>query len=184
MARIIVTAGHGGGDPGAIGVNGLREADLAVSVRNAVVMDLDAVFAHKAETDGWKTENRALREVLRMFRGGEVAVEIHFNAGPPTATGVEALATPDNKAFAQRLAKSVSVATGLKLRGEDGWKNDTSGQHPRLAFCRAGGVILEVGFITNAQDVAAIQGSSSQMALNIAAAINAEADIIDIIDMR
>jgi len=45
-------------------------------------------------------------------------------------------------------------AAGWKLRGEDGYKPDNAGQHSRLAYAQAGGIIFEPFFISNDGDLA------------------------------
>src|SRR5207253_399076 len=90
---------------------------------------------------------------ISLAKTAHVSVEFHWNAGPLTATGVEVLCKPVHKALAQDLATAISHATGIILRGEGGWKADNSGQHHRLGFCEAGGLIVEVCFISNATDM-------------------------------
>jgi N-acetylmuramoyl-L-alanine amidase len=50
------------------------------------------------------------------------------------------------------LCKAVADALRITNRGA---KPENSGQHTRLAFVRAGGIILELLFITNAGDLEA-----------------------------
>lgn len=38
---------------------------------------------------------------------------------------------------------------GNPLRGDKGWKAENSGQHSRLAYVSNGGIILELFFISN-----------------------------------
>ena len=61
---------------------------------------------------------------------------------------------PKNKAACQRLCRAVEQVTGWKLRGEDGYKPDNAGQHSRLAYAQAGGIIFEPFFISNDADLA------------------------------
>lgn len=159
MKSILVSAGHGGFDPGAC-ANGYREADLALRLRDAIAAKLK-VKGVSILTDGAALTNLPLSAALKLVKAGQVAVEIHFNAAAPAATGVEVLAKVSDKAFAQKLAGAVASATGLKLRGESGWKTTDSGQHHRLAFCDAGGLILEVCFITNLDDMRAFRENES-----------------------
>lgn len=154
---LILTAGHGGGDNGAVSPDGQWiEAREALKLRDAITLRLRAQGV-PIITDGNPGENKPLRDALTLLRRPNLlAVEIHFNAGPPTATGVEVLALETLKAPAQAIARATATALGLKLRGGDGgWKPDTAGQHHRLAFCRAGGMILEVCFLSNPADMAA-----------------------------
>ncbi len=38
---------------------------------------------------------------------------------------------------------------GIPVRGDNGWKPESSGQHSRLAYVSNGGIILELFFISN-----------------------------------
>jgi len=156
MSKLIfISSGHGGRDCGAVSKDGkLKEAELALRLRDAVASNLKSKGCDVV-TDGGTGENQSLPEALKKFHlKPVVAVEFHFNAGPVNkATGVEALSLPAYKPLAQALAQATSNETGLFARGDRGWKPDTAGQHHRLAFCRAGGVILEICFISNNQDL-------------------------------
>ncbi|HEV2707056.1 MAG TPA: N-acetylmuramoyl-L-alanine amidase [Pyrinomonadaceae bacterium] len=169
MKAILVSAGHGAGDPGAVSPNGkLKEADLALVMRDTVASMLRARGCRVVE-DGEDGQNLPLTYALTIARQTPgPKVEFHFNAGPPTATGVEALSLPQHKPFAQALAKTVSAATGLVARGANGWKDQSSGQHHRLAFCQAGGVILELAFISNDGDMNRFLANEERVAIGIA----------------
>lgn len=157
MKHFYVGAGHGASDPGAVG-NGLREADVAVSVRDAVAKVIEARLGVEAKivVDGGPGRNLPLVEAIKLAKVvAGPRIELHCNAGPVTATGVECLSMPEHKALAQKLAQAIGTALGLVLRGDKGWKSDSSGQHHRLGFCReGGGVIVEMFFISSPKDVA------------------------------
>jgi len=147
---IFISAGHGGTDPGAV-ANGRREADIAVEFRNMVAFYLrrDGVLF---DADGEGSENLPLSKAAAMARSHHVAVEFHCNAAGPTATGVETLSKPASQALGAKLCEAVAGQLGIRNRGA---KLDNAGQHSRLAFAEAGGVILELLFITNPADLAA-----------------------------
>ena len=154
MSKIIVlTAGHSNTDPGA--VNGSdREADIAQDIRNIVASILRDDYGLTVRTDGEGKGNMPLREAVKLIRGSDVAVEFHPNAAAnKAATGVEALSTPKNKRWCQVLSRAVADATGWKLRGEGGFKPDNAGQHSRLAYAQAGGIVFEPFFISNDADL-------------------------------
>lgn len=154
MSKIIVlTAGHSNTDPGA--VNGSdREADIAQDIRNIVASILRDDYGLTVRTDGEGKGNLPLREAVKLIRGSDVAVEFHTNAAASkAATGVEALSTPKNKRWCQVLSRAVADATGWKLRGEGGFKPDNAGQHSRLAYAQAGGIVFEPFFISNDADL-------------------------------
>ena len=148
MSKIIVlTAGHSNTDPGA--VNGSdREADIAQDIRNIVASILRDDYGLTVRTDGEGKGNLPLREAVKLIRGSDVAVEFHTNAAASkAATGVEALSTPKNKRWCQVLSRAVADATGWKLRGDGGFKSDNAGQHSRLAYALAGGIVFEQFFM-------------------------------------
>lgn len=146
---VTLTAGHSNTDPGA--VNGSdREADLAQDMRNIVASILRNDYGLTVKTDGEGKGNLPLREAVKLIRGSDVAIEFHTNASAnKLATGIEALSTVKNKRWCQVLSRAVADATGWKLRGEGGFKPDNAGQHSRLAYAQAGGIVFEPFFISN-----------------------------------
>lgn len=150
MKSIFLSAGHSNTDPGAV-ANGRREADIAVEFRNIV-----SWYLHRAgvphELDGNGTENLPLREAVKKARKHPIGLEIHCNASAPQATGVETLSADKDFRLATDICRAVSGALGIRNRGA---KPENAGQHHRLAFVQAGGIILELFFITNPADLAA-----------------------------
>lgn len=147
---ILLSAGHSNVDAGAV-AQGRREADIAVEFRNMVSFYLlrDGV---PHDTDGKQTDNYPLREAAKLARLHDIAVEFHCNAGPASATGAEALSAHDDVPLAARLSRAVAGALGIKDRGA---KPEGAGQHDRLAFVQAGGIIVEMFFLTSRTDLKA-----------------------------
>ncbi|MBM7063958.1 N-acetylmuramoyl-L-alanine amidase [Neisseria elongata] len=150
---ITITAGHSNTDPGA--VNGSdREADIAQDMRNIVASILRTDYGLEVKTDGEGKGNMPLREAVKLIKGSRLAIEFHTNASAnKSATGTEALSTPKNKRWCQVLSRAVADVTGWKLRGEGGFKPDNAGQHSRLAYAQAGGIVFEPFFISNDADL-------------------------------
>jgi N-acetylmuramoyl-L-alanine amidase len=166
---ILVSAGHSTvppRDPGAVG-NGHTESYLALELRD-LVADLLREKGCKVIEDGEDGQSQPLKKAIDLAKKADVAVEFHWNAGPPSATGIEVLAKPKHKDLAQALAESIHAATGLVLRGERGWKSDSSGQHHRLGFCEAGGLIVEVCFISSRVDMDRYTNTKGHVANNLA----------------
>ena len=144
---IVITAGHSNVDPGAVS-NGFKEADFAADMRNYVAYYLRN-WGFKVTTDGEGRTNAPLRQAIQLARGADVSVEFHLNASSTyTAYGVECLSQTKDKALSQKLAQAVADVTGTKLRGDMGWQPENAGQHSRLGFVRAGGIIVELEFVT------------------------------------
>ncbi len=150
LDSVFVSAGHSNADPGAC-ANGRREADITVEFRNMVAFYLQLEGIPHG-LDGKGTENLPLPRAAAMAREYDIAVEFHCNASSGMASGTEALSDTGDSALAGELCQAVADALKIKNRGA---KPENSGQHTRLAFVRAGGIILELLFITNAGDLAA-----------------------------
>ena len=145
---ITITAGHSNSDPGA--VNGSdRESEIAQDMRNIVAYYLRAQGI-SVKTDGDGKGNLPLSEAVKLIKGSSIAVEFHCNAAASKgAKGVEALSKEKDKLISQKLCAAVSSIMGNTLRGDKGWKAENSGQHSRLAYVSNGGIILELFFISN-----------------------------------
>jgi N-acetylmuramoyl-L-alanine amidase len=172
---ILVSAGHTNikGQDRGVGANGYVEGELSVVLRDAVAARLRELGRRVSE-DGLDGVNDPLTKAIALARAADVAVEFHWNAGPTSATGIEVLCKSAKKALAQRIAAAVAATTGLTLRGEKGWKSDTSGAHSRLGFCDAGGLIVEICFITNASDMAAYHGNFGKVVEALASRLATE----------
>lgn len=169
MSVYLISAGHGGDDPGACAL-GRKEADICLAMRELVATRL-LEMRHTALQDGGKGVNLPLRDALKLIKGTDLAVELHCNAGPATATGVEVIAPPALKLVAQRIARAIAGETGQKLRGQGGWIDQSQSQHPRLAWVQAGGLIVEMVFMTNAGDMQTFMQAQERVAMAIAGAV-------------
>jgi N-acetylmuramoyl-L-alanine amidase len=170
VSTYLISAGHGGTDPGAV-ANGYREADVCLALRDLVAARLREL-RHIARTDGGTGINWTLAQALPLINGTDLAVELHCNGfTSPSATGVEVIALPQQKTIAQRLAKAIAAETGQRLRGEAGWIDQNQSPRGRLGFVNAGGLIVEMVFISNASDMARFAGARERVALAIAAAM-------------
>lgn len=148
MKKLLISAGHSAIDPGA-SANGVTEAYIVTEFRDLVAYYLDQ-FEVKYISDGAKGVNLPLKDAIKLVRQADVSVEFHLNAATPAATGVETLSAPQHYKLGAQLCDVISKEMGIKNRGA---KPEGSGQHSRLAFVQAGGLILELFFITNPNDL-------------------------------
>ena len=149
---VTVTAGHSNKDPGA--VNGkFKEAELVSQFRNAVAYYLrEAGIQYK--TDGVGILNQDLNAAIKLIKGSSVAVEFHMNAAASKqANGIETIALPKDKKLAQDLSKAVADAFGSRLRGDNGWIDQSQSARGKLGFISNGGLIVELGFISNEEEL-------------------------------
>lgn len=156
---IVLTAGHGGGDVGAVNTTYQgkthTESDIACEMRNITAHILTHDYGVIVKTDGAGKKNLPLKQALVLIAGSSLAIDFHTNAATnKTATGIECLTLPKNKQAAQVLCQAVADVTNWKLRGDKGYKPDNAGQHTRLAYARHGGLVFEPFFISNNADLA------------------------------
>lgn len=166
MKTIFISAGHSSTDPGAA-ANGLTEAQVVLEFRDLVAFYLEQKGATFGR-DGRKGENFPLSQAAALAKQYDIAVEFHLNAGPVTATGVETLSATKGYAFASKLCSVVEDTLSIPNRGA---KPENSGQHSRLAFVQAGGIILELFFLTNKEDLRKYQEKKWLLAKAVANAL-------------
>ncbi len=171
MRKIVVTAGHSSTDPGAVG-HGKTEADIVLEFRDLVADALRAAGIAFVK-DGERDQNLPLPRAIALVTPGSVAVEFHCNAAAaPAVTGVETLSHEQNRALGLDLCAAVAEVLGIPNRGA---KGEGAGQHSRLGFVRAGGLILELFFISNASDQARYQANKLVLAERVAGVLAAHA---------
>lgn len=171
---IFISAGHHSKhpvnpDPGAIG-NGYKEGDLTIEFRDLVSRELTARgVSHVKDID-----TETLQQYVNRIKtdSGSVVIEFHFDAAAaPSATGTTSLIEVDadrlDKAFAKELADTTALILGIKNRGI---KTEADTRHKRLALMTENGIVclLELGFITNIDDIKAYQAKKVTLAKAIA----------------
>lgn len=146
--KVFVSAGHSNTDSGAAAF-GFTESKLVTEFRNLVVFYLsnsDITY----EADALGSNNIPLKDAIKKARSFDIAVEFHLNSGPASASGVETLSAPKDFRLGNALCQAVSRTLNIQNRGA---KPENSGQHSRLGFVQAGGIILELFFITNKEEL-------------------------------
>lgn len=185
---IYLSAGHHfaqpKGDPGAVATHGgktYREADLVKELRDLTLPHLKAAGAQVITDKDHETLGQYLARI--QPGSGSVVCELHFNASDNAkATGVEVVVADDANAreiaLGEKIAAMINRHTGLVRRGKNGVIREGQTARRRLALMRepAGIVVLvEVAFISNANDVAAYQRHKAAIARDLAALL-VEAD--------
>lgn len=167
-----VSAGHHLKDPGAV-ANGLQENKLTIRVRDRVVSILKG-WGLRVITDN---DSETLAQYLARIQPGEgsVVVEFHFDAAAKTtATGSSAFyadnASENSKSFAHDLAIDSSSALGIANRGA---LSESQSHRGRLGLVHEPGItaLLEVGFISNPEDMAKFDTNFEKLCQKIAETI-------------
>lgn len=172
-ATIVIDPGHGGGDPGAVGIGGIREKDIVLDISNQVSSLLQGQGAQVVMT---RQDDRELdlapRVAIAQRARATVFVSIHANAlsmSRPDVNGLEtyfftAASRPLAQAIQDRMMQSFP---DMRNRGV---------KQARFYVIRQTSMpssLVEVGFVTGAQDAARLADPTfrSQMAQAIAAGI-------------
>ncbi len=165
--KICIDPGHGKGntapnkyDPGASG-HGIEEAAFALMIGLQVKAELVRRGHVVLMTRAGQDAQAALPGRAALGAGCAVFLSLHCNAAEsPQAHGVEVL-SENAVMMAARLSKAVAEALGISDRGR---KPDTRGLAViKGAKCPA--MLLELGFISNDQDAAALADESKRGAL-------------------
>lgn len=98
LRTVVIDAGHGGKDPGAIGVGGLREKDVTLRLARALARRLEArQFDVVMTRDEDRTLSLEERTAIAEGAGGDLFVSVHANAARRSAVhGVETYYLDEN----------------------------------------------------------------------------------------
>lgn len=171
--KLAISAGHGMSsrvpgkiDPGADG-NGQQEAVMVKGMANRLAQDFSALRWPCLVRD---TGHYAQADDDAKAWGAQFFIELHMNAGPPSANGVECLvggnATVAERRLAAALCRNVSSVSGMYNRGVK-VRTDLAvlRQHPMDS------VLFEMGFISNVNDMRRYQKSVDKIELAILNAV-------------
>ncbi len=160
---VVVDAGHGGSDPGAVygGVNE-KAVNLAVAQKVEALLaadGIDVIMTREGDTYPSLSE----RPALANEEQATVFVSVHSNSASATsATGIETYYSVKNpeedmsKTLAQYVQKAIIEETGAKDRGV----KSANYVVLREAFMPA--VLVELGFMTNDGELANLTDSEYQ----------------------
>jgi N-acetylmuramoyl-L-alanine amidase len=150
---VVIDPGHGGSDPGAIGINGLRETNvvLPISLDVSRILQQQGVTVYLTRTDEREIDLEP-RVALAERVSADVFVSIHANAismSRPDVNGLETFYTPGS-VEGQRLAQTIhnSILGGVSI-GNRGVKNARFYVIRRTSMPAA---LVETGFVTGAID--------------------------------
>jgi len=151
METIFIDPGHGGNDPGAVGFDGLKEADVALDISLRVadklrLFEIEPVLSRTDDT--YISLGRRASEANAV--NADLFVCIHCNAfKDPKANGAEVLVY-------SRASKALPFAEGILERlVELGLRNRGVKERPRLTVLsrtRMPAVLVEPAFISCKSD--------------------------------
>lgn len=159
---VVIDPGHGGKDPGTIGISNTLEKDftlpLALKVQALLLQEPDVEVVMTRDTDVYPT--RSERVQLANSLNADVFVSIHGNSveASPQTTGTETFyyKRSSSKELADIVHRHLIEALGFKDRGVK------SGNLEVLRNTTMPAVLLEIGFLSNLVEEQAMLSESVQ----------------------
>lgn len=156
---IVLDAGHGGRDPGAIGLGGVYEKDIVLSTTTTVAEVLRTYGANVVETrtsDYYQSLDE--RTDLSNAHGADAFISLHYNSFP--VVSVQGINTFYYDESSSLLASSVHAHLATHVALHD--RGVRQADFKVLRNTSAPGILLELGFITNAYDLSVVQTADYQ----------------------
>ncbi|MBD2108366.1 N-acetylmuramoyl-L-alanine amidase [Nodosilinea sp. FACHB-13] len=148
---VAIDPGHGGRDPGAVGIGGLQEKQVIfpISLRVAELLESQGVVVVMTRREDVAVDLQARADIANRAQAN-LFVSIHANAislSRPDVNGIESYYSSETgRRLAATLQASMLAATGMRDRGV---------KQARFAVLRQStmpATLLEIGFVTGAQD--------------------------------
>ncbi len=164
---VVVDAGHGDFDPGCIGISGVHEADLNLSVAEYLqealeAQGLEVVMTRESDVGLGTTQNESLRERGRIIveSGADMVISVHMNSFPqdPDVSGPLVLFAPGSQ-YGEELAGRVQHSLN------DALSTDGKARSQDLYVLQQGtpyAVLVECGYLSNEAEERNLQDSAYQ----------------------
>lgn len=179
MARLFLSIGHGGADPGCIAVNGSYEKDIALEVGLFLRDELER-HGHVVGMSRTTDEIDKVADEVAECNSFEAdyGISIHCNASAShEGKGFEVFRSVSQSSKGFVLAENINMAVieaGYKSRGVKTKVNDRGYDYFYwIRKTNAPAVLCEIGFIDNEEDFALLETSEQRktMAITIAKGI-------------
>jgi N-acetylmuramoyl-L-alanine amidase len=165
---VIIDPGHGGSDPGAIGIGNIHEADVVLEIAQQVasILEQQGVQSIMTRTSDVDVELEP-RVALAEQANASLFVSIHANAidmSRPEINGTSTYYFSSGESLAQVVQNSIVQAVGMPDRGTH------SARFYVLRKTSMPAILVETAFVTGADDAKKLADTNwrSQMATAIA----------------
>ncbi len=169
---VVIDPGHGGGDPGAVGIGGLQEKEVTLAVSQQVVALLKQKGVNAVLT---RSNDREIELAPRVQfadqANADVFVSIHANAFDANRTDVNGIETYYYAGEGQSLARTIQNNLLQELGARD--RGVKQANFYVIRYTDMPAALVEIGFVTGAEDAARLASSTgrSKIAQAIARAI-------------
>lgn len=171
---IVLDAGHGGDDPGKIGINGVREKEVNLAITQKVKYYLEAngikVILTRVGDEGLydaNAENKKVQDMKRRIAIMEetkplATVSIHQNSYPEEyVKGAQVFYHKDSKA-GEKLAAILQESLRSRLAPENHRQIKANDSYYLLKKTQIPTVIVECGFLSNSREAALLSEEEYQ----------------------
>jgi len=172
---VVIDPGHGGEDPGAIGIGGLQEKEIVLDISRQVAallnqQGVNAILTRSADLPSSAQLDLQPRVDIAERNRANIFVSIHANAinmSRPDISGLETYYAPGSSQGAA-LARSIhnSILNGVNIR-------DRGVRAARFYVIRKTSMpatLVETGFVTGAEDAARFSSATGRQQLATAIA--------------
>lgn len=173
-ACIVLDAGHGGFDPGKVGINGQKEADINLKIAHKVRCYLEAndvkVIMTRETQEGLYEENAENKKVQDMKKRIEImekaepvaVVSIHQNSYVEEyVNGAQVFYHADSRE-GQELASLLQESLRVRLNPENHRQIKANDSYYLLKKTTVPTVIVECGFLSNYREAALLETEEYQ----------------------
>ncbi|WP_026914602.1 N-acetylmuramoyl-L-alanine amidase family protein [Christiangramia portivictoriae] len=177
--RIVIDVGHGGKDAGAIGINGIQEKDVVLSIANEILRlnddldkPLDIYLTRYSDTLISLSDRTKLTKALNA----DLFLSLHCNHSDNTdARGIEVYASRKHGKFSKpsvfigyQIERALCKAVGYESRGVKFANFQVLSE--TIDYCPA--VLIELGFLSNRDEASYISDNNIKpIALSILSSI-------------
>lgn len=171
---VVVDAGHGGWDPGKVGINGVMEKDINLKIAEALkkYLEEDGIeVVMTRETDkGLYDENASNKKVQDMKRRIEliektkpvITVSIHQNSYPEEYVHGAQVFFYSGSAKGKKLAEIIQEQLTVRVDPENKRKVKANDSYYLLKKTGIPIVIVECGFLSNSEEAAKLNDEDYQ----------------------
>jgi N-acetylmuramoyl-L-alanine amidase len=158
--KVVIDAGHGGSDPGAVSLNSRFEKDFTLAMESKIIDLLKLI----PEIDVYETRSSdtypTLQERVDFANNMNANLFISIHANKFSNAAVNGTETyynrPDSIAFANLIHRKVTAVSGISERGVK------SGNFKVLRETTMPAVLLELGYLSNKGDEAQLYSNEFQ----------------------
>lgn len=161
---IVIDPGHGGFDPGKVGITGVHEKEInlniALKVRGYLEQSGAYVIMTRTEdvdldgddTKSWKKKDMVRRSEIANNSDGDIMISIHQNAFPQSNVRGGQVFYHKNSEQGKKLAQQIQTAIKKHADADNKRVAKHNEDYYILRTTKVPAVIIECGFLTNPEE--------------------------------